>query len=78
MKNSAENTPIKLLKIGTLDDGTIRLQSQLYLGKDTADFIMSDETLKCWGNGNIGFDFYEYKKPYIIVNNINEMKRQKL
>ena len=45
----------------------IFLQSQLYLGKSSNDFIMEDGVLKNYGKGNKGFDFYEYKQPYVIV-----------
>lgn len=69
---------IKLLNIGKLPDGTIRLQSQLMAGKDSADFIFEDGILKCYGNGNKGFDFYEYKKPYTIITDISEMRIQKI
>lgn len=69
---------IKLLNIGSLSDGTIRLQSQLLVGKDSADFIIQDGVLKCYGNGDKGFNFYEYKKPYTIVTDISEMRTQEL
>lgn len=72
-------TAIKLLKIDELKDGTQRFQSQLLVGKDSADFVMDkDGVMKCWGNGKQGFDFYEYKEPYEIVHNHSEMKTQKL
>ena len=61
-----------------MDDGTIRLQSQLMVGKDNVDFIMKNDTLKCWGNGNKGFDFYEYKEPYEIVVDRKDMAMQQL
>ena len=64
---------IKLLKAGELSDGTQRLQSQLMVGKDTADFVLrTDGILECWGNGVKGFGFYEYKEPYEIVSNKSE------
>ena len=69
---------IKLLNIGELPDGTIRLQSQLMVGKDSADFIMQDGVLKCYGNGNKGFNFYQYDKPYTIVTDRAEMRIQEL
>lgn len=69
---------LKLLNIDTLNNGTIRLQSQLLVGKDVSDFIIEDGILKNYCHGNRGFDFYEYKKPYIIVTNINEMRIQEL
>ena len=68
----------KLLRIGELPDGTIRLQSQLLVGRDEADFIMEAGVLKCYGYGNKGFDFYEYKEPYTIVINKSEMRTQEL
>lgn len=69
---------IKLLKVNTITDGTIRLQSQLMVGRDEVDFIMKDNVLKCWGYGKRGFDFYEYKKPYEIVVNKKDMAMQEL
>jgi len=70
---------IKLLKLDELSDGTQRFQSQLYIGKDTADFVMrTDKIMRCYGTGKNGFDFYEYKKPYQIVLNKSEMIRQPL
>ena len=70
---------IKLLKIGELKDGTQRFQSQLLVGKDTADFVMgTDDIMKCYGNGNKGFNFYAYTKPYEIVSNKSDMVRQTL
>jgi hypothetical protein len=69
---------IKLFKAGELEDGTLRLQSQLMVGKDSADFIMKDEVVKCWGNGERGFDFYDYKEPYEIIENKKDMLTQEL
>jgi len=70
---------IKLYKESTMEDGTIRLQSQLYIGRSTADFVMrNDGIVECWGNGKKGFGFYEYKEPYQIIENINDMKTQSL
>jgi hypothetical protein len=70
---------IKLLKIDELSNGTQRFQSQLYLGKTTADFVMrTDGIMRCYGNGKQGFDYYEYKEPYIIVPSKNDMIRQQL
>ena len=72
-------TKIKLLKIDELADGTQRFQSQLLVGKDTADFVMrNDGILRCYGSGNKGFDFYEYKQPYEIVLSKADMVRQAL
>lgn len=31
---------IKLFKVNELEDGTLRLQSQLMVGKDSVDFIL--------------------------------------
>ena len=70
---------IKLLNIGTttLHCKTVpnltRLQSQLYLGKNTADFILENGVLKKWSNGINGFDFYETKIPYEIFENKEDM-----
>lgn len=69
---------INLFKIGELPDGTIRLQSQLLVGKDEADFIIKAGVLKCWGNGKTGFDFYEYTEPYDIFESKEAMKYQEL
>jgi hypothetical protein len=75
---------IKLLNLGTttlrgkVSSSLIRLQSQLYVGKDTADFILENGVLKLWGNGKNGIGFYETSIPYKIVENINEMYKQKL
>lgn len=70
---------IKLLKAGTLSDGTQRFQSQLYVGKDTADFVMkTDGIMKYYSNGENGFNFYLYNKPYEIVSSKNDMFRQVL
>ena len=70
---------IKLLLIDTLGNGTQRFQSQLYIGRNTADFIMrSDGIMRCYGDGDKGMDFYEFKEPYEIVSDISEMKYQKL
>jgi len=70
---------INLYHVNTLDCGTKRLQSQLYIGKTTADFIMDkDGIVKFYDNGKNGFDYYPYKGEYKIVNTLNEMKRQPL
>lgn len=75
--NNLIKMKIKLLKAGELSDGTQRFQSQLYVGKDTADFIMqTDGVMKCYGNGENGFNFYPYKKPYEIVSSKNDMVMQ--
>lgn len=69
---------IKLLKINELENGTIRLQSQLKIGSKVADFIIEDGTLKYYDNGKNGFSFYEYKEPYEIVESIEDMMVQPL
>lgn len=69
---------IKLLNIGRTKEGVIRLQSQLYLGSDLADFILENGVLKTWGNGIIGFDFYKIDIPYQVVSNKHEMQKQAL
>lgn len=70
---------IKLFLKETMDDGTERLQSQLMIGTNSADFIRDvDGNLKVFGNGNKGVDFYGYKGSYVIVNNVNEMRTQQL
>ena len=71
---------VKLYKKGTTDNGeTIRLQSQLYVGTNTADFILENNVLKVWSNQpNKGFDFHETNIPYTIVENIKEMEKQPL
>lgn len=69
---------IKLLKLNELEDGTIRLQSQLSIGKDGADFIMEDGILKCYGFGINGFGFHEYSDPYEIVLSKSDMMYQPL
>lgn len=70
----------KLFQIGgPMEDGTIRLQNQLSLGKDYASHILKDGILKVWGRSNLkGFDFIETNEPYHIVNSIEEMKYQQL
>lgn len=72
-----EKTAIKLLNIGKIE-GTIRLQSQLLVGTDTADFILEDGVLKSWSHGNNGIGFYETTIPYIIVEDKKEMFKQAL
>jgi hypothetical protein len=61
-----------------MEDGTIRLQSQMLIGKDTADFIIENGVLKNWRNGDKGFNFYVYDEPYEIVENIENMAVQLL
>lgn len=64
------NSPIKLYPAGVLDNGTKRFQSQLYVGRQAADFIMqTDGLMRVWDKSpNGGFDFIEYKGEYEIVN----------
>lgn len=73
---------IKLLDIGTIDSigenkvNVIRLQSQLMVGSDTADFILEDGVLKVYSYGDKGFNFYPYDLPYKIVTDKKEMLYQ--
>lgn len=77
MNTKKQTSKIKLLKAGVLDDGTQRFQSQLYVGKGTADFIMgNDGVMKFYDNGDKGFDFYPYKQPYEIVSNKSDIAIQ--
>ncbi len=69
---------IKLWKVDEMKDGTVRLQSQLKVGKDSADFIIEGGVLKCWGRGGKGFNFYEFTDPYEIVESRKDMAMQKL
>jgi hypothetical protein len=70
---------IKLLKLDDLGDGTQRFQSQLMVGRATADFIIrSDGIMRCYGHGDNGMDFYEYKEPYQIVSDKADMRTQQL
>lgn len=70
---------IKLFKAGELSDGTQRFQSQLLVGTDTADFVMgTDGVMRFYNNGDKGFGFYEYLKPYEIVSNKSDMVYQEL
>ena len=64
---------IKLLEVGRITENR-RFQSQLYVGKDTVDFIMEDGVMKCWGQGDKGFDFYPYLGKYEIVSQMNFQK----
>lgn len=68
---------IKLFEIEGLSDGTRRFQSQLYVGSDTADFVMeSDEIMTHYGHGKKGFDFYPFAGEYEIVANKSDMNIQ--
>jgi len=68
---------IKLLEIDATQDGTRRFQTQLSLGKDSADFVMgNDNIIKVWGNGDKGFNFYPFIGDYQIVSDRKEMLNQ--
>jgi len=69
---------IKLLKIDTLGNGTIRLQSQLSVGKDSADFILKDGVLMNWRYGEKGVNFYPINISYTIVDDIKDMDVQQI
>lgn len=69
---------IKLLQLNELDNGTIRLQSQLLVGSNTADFILENGILKNWGKGANGFDFYQTNISFEIVFNKSDMLAQTL
>ena len=69
------DSPIKLFLVNTMEDGTQRLQSQLQLGRLACDFLLKDDVLKVWGNRG---EFIEYDKPYVVVTDVSEMKRQPL
>lgn len=71
---------IKLYKIDTMSNGTERFQSQLYIGKDTVDFIRNntDGIMRNYRYGINGFDFYQYQEPFEIVTTLNEMSIQPL
>ena len=69
---------IKLLKVSELADGAIRLQSQLYVGCGSADFILKDGVLKSWGSGDKGFNFYETDILYELVESEKDMIYQQL
>lgn len=77
MKNKKE-APMKLFYVGKSSTGAIRLQSQLFVGRDAADFILEDGKLKHWSIGDGGLNFHETDIPYVIVYNKQEMSRQEL
>lgn len=68
---------IKLFKVEEYN-GVLRLQSQMYIGGNTADFILEDEVIKYWGFKDSKLDFHKYTKPYIIVDNVEEICVQPL
>lgn len=61
---------LKLFNIGTID-GVTRLQSQLYIGRLSADYIIEDGILKNWGNGEKGFNYYACNIAFEIVEKLN-------
>lgn len=62
-----------------MENGTQRFQSQLYIGRDSVDFIMGiDGIMRCYGYGDKGFNYYPFNEPYEIITDIKEMKYQKL
>lgn len=65
MDMGKDKTPIKLVKWGEVGE-TIQLQSQLSIGRDTADFILENGELKCWNGGA----FVTTDIPYEIVEKI--------
>jgi hypothetical protein len=70
---------IKLILLDELDDGTQRFQSQLMVGRITADFIRgTDNIMCCYGRLNGSMGFYPYKEPYVIVSDKDEMRIQEL
>jgi len=71
------SNPTKLLEIKSIGK-TRRFQSQLYIGRSIADFVMEENIMKVYRQGKKGFDFYPYHGNYIIVKDIKEMKYQKL
>lgn len=70
---------IKLLEIEGLNNGTRRFQSQLSVGKKSADFIMDPEgTMKCFGHGEEGMDFYLFSGEHEIVKEKSDLVFQVL
>lgn len=72
---------IKLLKLDDVviqGETTTRLQSQLYAGRNDADFIIENGVLKVYSKGKNGFNFYPTDIPYKIVNNKEELFIQQL
>lgn len=57
---------INLYYAGTIN-GTIRLQSQLYLNRQACDYIIENKILKIWDNRSEGFGFYPIKLKYKIL-----------
>lgn len=69
---------IKLLKLDTVLNGVIRLQSQLLVGQNVADFVLEDGILKNYRHGKNGFDFYETDMEFEIVESREEIFTQTL
>ena len=69
---------IKLLKIDEMEDGTLRLQSQLMVGRDSVDFILKNGILKNWCYLSGGVGFHKTNIPYEIINSKKDMVRQSL
>lgn len=70
---------INLLIIEELNDGTKKLKSQLYLKRNTVDFIIEkDNIIKCYQYGKNGFGFYPYSGEYKIVDSISDLNFEKL
>ena len=70
---------IKLREIEVLPDGTRRLQSQLYVGRNTADFLLRPgDTMRVYANGPNGFEFVPFDGKYEIVNSDYGMITQSL
>jgi hypothetical protein len=77
---------IKLFKIGELENGTERFQTQLELFHTpsecrgiAASFIRKDGIMKVWQYGQHGgCGFYPYHGQFEIVQDIEDMKRQPL
>ncbi len=62
-----KTSPIKLLEIEPLSDGTRRFQSQLYVGRLSADFIIEpDGTAKMWSATKKGCNFIPFCEAYQI------------
>jgi DNA helicase IV len=74
-----DKAPIKLLYAGTTSHGVDRYQSQLYVGRDTCDFIIEDGELKVYEwRSEGGYQFYKTDIPYTIVKDVKEMRTQQL
>jgi hypothetical protein len=68
---------IKLYKVDEMSDGTERFSTQLGLRNNTISFIREKNgVMKHFNRGEKGIGFYEYKKPFKIVENISDMRKQ--